>query len=71
MGFLSALILMLGAAFLYGKVQRASVEIAVGCVAVTLLSLVVAIVIAPWPIQMLILIGVLASYSFTKVNCLG
>jgi hypothetical protein len=66
--FIATLVVMLVAIFLYGKVQNVSVEIAVGCIAVALLSLVIAIVIAPWQIQTLMLVGVLVSSSLMKVD---
>lgn len=69
--FIATLIIMLVALFLYGKVQSVSVEIAVGCVAVALLSLVVAIVVAPWQIQTLMLLGLLLSSSPIKIDILN
>lgn len=69
--FIATLVIMLLALFLYGKVQNVSVEIAVGCVAVAILSLVIAIVIAPWQIQTLMLLGVLLSSSLIKVDVIN
>jgi hypothetical protein len=69
--FIATLVIMLIALFLYGKVQSISVEVAVGCVAVAILSLIVAIVIAPWQIQTMMLVGVLLSSSLTKFDVLN
>lgn len=69
--FIATLVIMLVALFLYGKVQAVSVEIAVGCVAVALLSLVIAIVIAPWQIQTMMLVGVLVSSSLSKFDVIN
>lgn len=68
MGFIAALGITLGAVFLYEKIQSWSVEVAIGCIAVALLSLVVTIVIAPWPIQLLLLLGVLFASSSMQPN---
>jgi hypothetical protein len=68
MWFIAALLIMLGSAFLYEKSQKMSVEIAVGCIAVTLVSLVIAIVVAPWQIQLMLLVGILLSSSWGKVD---
>ncbi|MBF2050999.1 hypothetical protein [Leptolyngbya sp. 7M] len=68
MGFITALMIMLGSAFLYEKVQTRSVEVAVGCMAVALVSLVVAIVVAPWQIQLLMLLGILLSSAWIRVD---
>jgi hypothetical protein len=69
--FIATLFVMLVALFLYGKVHNVSVEIAVGCVAVAILSLVVAIVIAPWQIQTVMLVGVLLSSSLSKLDVIN
>ncbi|MEL6223861.1 MAG: hypothetical protein AAFR31_14610 [Cyanobacteria bacterium J06627_8] len=50
--FLAPLIAALGAAFLYGKCEQSSAEMAMICVAVALAGTVITIVIAPWPIQL-------------------
>jgi hypothetical protein len=70
MEFLTAIVVMCIATFLYQKVQKVSVEVAVGCISVTLISLIVAIVTAPWPVQMVMLVGLLASPTLTKVDWL-
>lgn len=69
--FIATLVIMLIALFLYGKVQSFSVEVAVGCVAVAILSLIIAIVVAPWQIQTLMLVGVLVSSSLSKLDVIN
>jgi hypothetical protein len=61
MGFVTALLMTIGATFLYEKAQLRSVEVAVGCLAVALCGLVAALVLAPWPVQLLLLGILLAS----------
>ncbi|MFM7428037.1 MAG: hypothetical protein ACKO7W_24065 [Elainella sp.] len=61
MGFVTALLMTVGATFLYEKTQLRSVEVAVGCLALALLGLVVTLILAPWPIQLLLLLGILGS----------
>lgn len=61
MGFVTALLMAVGATFLYEKAQLRSVEVAVGCLAIALFGLVGALVLAPWPIQLLLLLGILGS----------
>jgi hypothetical protein len=68
MGFVATLLIMVGAVLLYDRVQQISMEVAVGCMAVALLSLVIAIVLAPWPIQLLLLVGVLLSPSLVEAD---
>ncbi len=70
MGFITAVIVTVTSALLYEHFQRTSMEIAVGCVVVTLISLTVAIVIAPWQIQGLLLLGVLLSPALVKSDSL-
>lgn len=71
MSFITAMIVMAVSALLYERFQRISLEVAVGCGVLTLISLTVAIVVAPWQIQGLLLIGVLLVPAFTKVDLLS
>jgi hypothetical protein len=57
MGFVATLLIMTGAVLLYDRVQQISMEVAVGCIGVALVCLVAAIALAPWPIQLLLLMG--------------
>lgn len=68
MEFVAALMTMLGAVLLYEKVQRVSLEVAVGCLSVALLSLVLAIILAPWQIQLMLLLGIFLSSSLSKAD---
>jgi hypothetical protein len=69
--FIATLVIMLVALFLYRRAQSVCVEIAVGCFAVALLSLLVAIVIAPWQIHTILLVGVLLSSSLSKFDLIN
>lgn len=68
MSFITALLISIGSALLYEKVQLRSLEVAVGCVAVALFSLIVAVVIAPWQIQLLLLLGIWLSSVLSKTD---
>jgi hypothetical protein len=68
MSFITALLISIGSALLYEKVQLRSLEVAVGCVAVALFSLIVAVVIAPWQIQLLLLLGIWLSSVWSKTD---
>lgn len=68
MGFIAALSITLGAVVLYERAHNRSDEVAIGCVAVALLGLVISIVIAPWPIQLMMLLGVLLASSSSQMN---
>lgn len=68
MGFVTALMVMFGSVFLYEKSQNISVEVAVGCIGIAILSLVIAIVLAPWQLQLLLLLGVVLSTSLIKTD---
>lgn len=54
MWFLAPLFAALGAAYVYEKFERSSAELAIVCVAIALVSVVLALISAPWPIQLLI-----------------
>ncbi len=61
MGFVTALLVTVGATVLYEKAQLRSLELAIGCLAAALCGLLATLVLAPWPIQLLLLLGVLSS----------
>lgn len=61
MWFLASLFTTFGAAYAYRKVERFSAEIAIGCVAIGLIGVVSALIIAPWQIQLALLMGVVLS----------
>ncbi|NJO80731.1 MAG: hypothetical protein HC827_21000 [Cyanobacteria bacterium RM1_2_2] len=69
--FIATLAIMLIALFLYEKAQSVCIEIAVGCFAVALLSLIIAIVIAPWQIHTVMLVGVLLASSLSKFDVIN
>jgi hypothetical protein len=68
MGFITTIIIFVGALFSYRQLHNISVELAVGCMVVALVSLVIAIVLAPWPIQLLMLLAVLLSPSLLEAD---
>lgn len=70
MWFIAALF-TLGAAYIYGKAGRASDEIAITCIPVSFCGLLFTLISAPWQIQVLLLVGALVSYPFTKTKILN
>lgn len=57
--FIASIFITLAAAYLYERCARVCTEVAIAAVAVTLIFLVLSLVIAPWPIQFLLLIALL------------
>ncbi|MEM7771833.1 MAG: hypothetical protein AAGA75_15775 [Cyanobacteria bacterium P01_E01_bin.6] len=70
MWFLAPLITALGAVFVYDKCERSSAEIAIICVAVALGSIILTIVVAPWPIQ-LALAAILVAFRVARTREVG
>lgn len=68
MWFIASFLTALGAAYVYEKYENRSVEIATACVAVALASIVLTLVAAPWPIQLLLVVLALFSYRFTNTR---
>ncbi|WP_339384579.1 hypothetical protein [Oscillatoria sp. FACHB-1407] len=58
----------IGAAYLYEKCEKTRAEVAIACVPVAIISLLLALMVAPWQIQLLLLVGALASYQYTKTK---
>jgi hypothetical protein len=61
MWFIASVIIILGAACIYDKAERSSQEIAILCVAIALVGISLAVVAAPWPIHLLMLVAALQS----------
>ena len=61
MWFIASIIAVLGAACIYDKAEDSSEEVAIFCVAVALVGVSLALVAAPWPIHLLMLLAVLFS----------
>lgn len=66
--FIASLVTSIGAVYLYEKCEKTRAEVAIACVPVALISIVLALVIAPWQIHLLLLVGALVSYNYTKSN---
>jgi hypothetical protein len=64
MWFIASVVAVLGAACIYNKAEQSSEEIAIFCVAVALVGISLALVAAPWPIHLLMLLAVLLSNRF-------
>jgi uncharacterized membrane protein (UPF0136 family) len=52
MWFLASVLTTLGAAYLYDRSEKSSAEIATVSVAIALVAAVLALIAAPWPIQL-------------------
>lgn len=61
MWFLASLVTTFSAVYTYQKVERSSAEVATICVALGLIGLVLSLIIAPWPIQLALVVGLLLS----------
>ncbi len=68
MWFIASLLTAVSAAYVYEKSEKSSAELAIACVAIVLASVMLTIIAAPWPIQLVILILALVSYRFTRMN---
>ncbi len=61
MWFLASLVTTFSAVYTYRKVERSSAEVAIICVALGLIGVVLSLIIAPWPIQLVLVTGLLIS----------
>jgi hypothetical protein len=56
-----ATVTALGAVYMYEKAEKSSAEVAIACVAVALVGVSLALVAAPWPVHLLMLVAALLS----------
>jgi hypothetical protein len=64
MWFLLSLVTAISAVYAYPKAERFSAEVAIACVAIGLIGAGLALIIAPWPIQGLLVLSAIASSRF-------
>lgn len=69
MWFLAPLIAALVAAYVYERFERSSEEIAIVCVAVALVGIVLTLISAPWPVQFLLAM-ILLAFRFLNTQAL-
>lgn len=61
MWFIASVVAAFSAALVYEKAEKSSSEVAIACVAIALVGVSLALLAAPWPIHLLMLVAVLAS----------
>jgi hypothetical protein len=70
MWFIAALCTAVGAAYVYEKSEKTFQTVAIACIPVVIGAGLLALIMAPWPLQLMLLIGILASDPLAKTDLL-